>query len=480
MRKRALLINPPTGLYIREDRCQAPLKGMAMTTPRPPLDLAYMAATLEKTGVECRIGDYPAAGQDWSALARDLREFRPDMLVISVTSFTIGADLKAATMAREELGRSVMTIAKGAHISVKAGEVLAAHPDVDVALRGEYEFTVAELARAADPLDVPGVTCRAGEGGAVVSSPDRPFLDDLDSLPFPARHLLDNSLYLRPDTDKPQTTVQTSRGCGGSCIFCLTPSVYGSRIRFRSPANVVAELDECVKKHGIDDFFFRADTFTWNRKWVLDLCRMIVDRGLDFRWVCNSRVDTIDDERLEWMKRAGCEGVAFGIEAGTQEMLDRMKKGITLEKAREAVALCRKHGVMILLYFVMGLPWDTAESIRASADFALELGGDFVEFHIAVPFPGTELYDIAVRDGLYIPEALDGYDYSRSPLKTYTLSSEQLLGLRREVAFRLYLSPRSLMRMAGTIFRHFRSPGRLVRVLIFGARKLWYLLGKQG
>lgn len=472
MRKRALLINPPTGLYIREDRCQAPLKGMAATSARSPLDLAYMAATLEAKGVECRIRDYPVQGGSWDELRRDLRAFRPEMLIVSVTSFTINDDLIACRIAREELEAAVLTVAKGAHVAVKAREVVAGEPSLDVAIRGEYEFIAAGLAVEADPGRVRGITFRDPASGEIVTTEDRPFVEDLDSIPFPARHLLDNSLYLRPDTGDPQATVQTSRGCPGECIYCLAPVVYGSRIRVRSPGNVVAELAECVERHGIRDFFFRADTFTWNRKWVLDLCRAIVARAMRIRWVCNSRVDTIDAGRLAAMKAAGCHGIAFGIESGSQEILDRMRKGITLEKSRAAVKLCREHGMSTLLYFIMGMPWETADDVRKSVDFALELKGDFVEFHLAIPFPGTELYEIARRDGLLTGDSLHGYDYARSPLRTYSLTARELLKLRREAFIKAYLTPRAMLRVARAVLRSAHSPRKLMRTLRFGTAKL--------
>ncbi len=476
MTKRALLINPPTGLYIREDRCQAPLKGMAATTARPPLDLSYMAATMELQGVECRIVDYPVQGGSWNEFKQELATFKPDLLFISVTSFTINDDLIACTVAKEILGSTLTTVAKGAHVAVKAREVLAANPALDVAIQGEYELTAQELATEPDYGKILGISFRDLKTRELITTPERPYLTNLDILPYPARHLLDNNLYQRPDTGEPQATIQTSRGCPAACIFCLAPTVYGSKIRVRSPQNVVGELKECVERYGIRDFFFRADTFTWNRKWVLDLCQEIINQQLNIRWVCNSRVDTIDSERLLAMKKAGCHGVAFGIESGVQDMLNKMKKGTTLEKSRTAVKLCKQHGMKTLLYMIMGLPWETEDDVKRSVDFVVELGGDLVEFHLAVPFPGTELYDIAKRDSLFSSESLNGYDYTRSPLKTYSLSAEQLLKLRRKAFMRVYFNPGSLVRIAKIVIRGVRSPRQLWQTLRFGTTKMASLI----
>ena len=480
MVKKALLINPPTGLYVREDRCQAPLKGMAVTMARPPLDLAYMASSLESAGVECRIKDYPVQGGNWDTFIAELKDFRPDMLIISVTSFTIHDDLLACGVAKKELGREIITIAKGAHVSVRAAETVDKNPDLDIAIRGEYEIAVKEIATASDLSAVRGLAYRDRNTGKVVMTAERPFLDNLDLLPYPARHLMANEMYRRPDTNTVQTTIQTNRGCPSRCVFCLAPTVYGAKIRLRTPANVVGELKECVEKYGIRDFFFRADTFTLNRAWVIELCEMISRELPGIRWLCNSRVDTIDAERLEAMKKAGCDGVAFGIESGSQEILQKMKKGITLEKAREAIKLCHDHKMTTLLYFVMGLPWETEEDVRKSVDFAVELGGDLVEFHLAIPFPGTELYEIVMRDGLLVNDDLEGFNYSRSPLKTYTLSPEQLLKLRRWANRRLYLNPGSLWRIARTVIRGIKSPSQLWHTMKFGSVKMFNIIFGRG
>ena len=480
MAKKALLINPPTGLYIREDRCQAPLKGMAVTMARPPLDLAYMAATLQTAGVECLIKDYPVQGGNWDTFIADLRGFTPDMLIISVTSFTIHDDLLACGVAKKELGKGIITIAKGAHVSVRAGETLEKNPELDIAIRGEYELAVKEIAQASDLREVRGLAFRDNKTSEIIVTADRPFLDNLDVLPYPARDLLANDLYRRPDTNTMQTTIQTNRGCPSRCVFCLAPTVYGATVRLRSPANVVGELKECVEKYGIRDFFFRADTFTLNRQWVIDLCKMISEQLPGIRWLCNSRVDTIDAERLEWMKNAGCDGVAFGIESGSQEILEKMKKGITLEKAREAIRLCHEHKMTTLLYFVMGLPWETEEHVKKSVEFAVELGGDLVEFHLAIPFPGTELYEIVMRDGLLVNDDLEGFNYSRSPLRTYTLTPEQLLKLRKWANRRLYLNPGSLWRITRTVLRGIKSPSQLWYTIKFGSVKMFNIIFGRG
>src|SRR5262249_8753708 len=152
--------------------------------------------------------------------------------------------------------------------------------------------------------------------------------------------------------------------------------------------NVMRELVDCVENHSIRDFLFHGDTFTLHKKWLLDLCEAIVARGLDIHWGCNSRVDTIDDERAEAMKRAGGWVVAFGFEHGVQEFLDKMKKGARVEKAYEAVDVCRRHGLQVHGFFVIGLPWETEESLETTFRFVESLKTDYFDFNIAYPLPG--------------------------------------------------------------------------------------------
>jgi len=405
------------------------------------LDLAYLAAIAEAKGAIARIEDYPARRAGWDDLQGELRDYQPSLVVISVTTPTLQGDMRAAAMAKE---MGALIIAKGAHFLTEAETVLRKYPALDIAIRGEYEQTFAEIIMGVELAEIAGITYR--EDGEIIANEPRPFLDDLDKIPFPARHLLDNDLYRRPDTDERQTTIQTNRGCPSQCLYCLAGPVSGRHLRLRSPENIVAEIEECVNRHGIRNFFFRADTFTMDREWVLSVCRSIKEKRLAVAWVCNSRVDTIDEGRLRLMKEAGCWLVALGIEAGTAESLEQMRKGITLEQARTAVRLCRQVGLKSFCFYMIGLPWEDEAAVRATADFAIELDGDFTEFHIAVPFPGTELYRIVSEEQLWEKTATGEYDHARSALRTRYLSAEQLEKMRRQALLRFYLRPKYIWR----------------------------------
>jgi radical SAM superfamily enzyme YgiQ (UPF0313 family) len=247
--------------------------------------------------------------------------------------------------------------------------------------------------------------------------------------------------------------------------------MFDYKVRERSVESVAAEIEECVHKYGIRDFLFHGDTFTLHKKWLIQLCRIIVERGLDVHWGCNSRVDTIDDERAEWMRKAGCWVVAFGFEHGDQDILDKMKKGARVEKAYEAVRICRRHDLQVHGFFVVGTPWETKETLEKAFEFAKALDTDYFDFNIAYPLPGTELHDIVVRDGLFeVPEESTSVGYAQAAVRTYELSSEELTEWRKKALFRLYRRP-------SWIFRTVKNAAANGNTMFY-AREAWFRLNR--
>ncbi len=442
--RRVMLIVPPTGLYIREDRCQTPIEEMKTIALRPPIDLMYSAASVEAAGCECKLVDYPGERRGWDELEKDFLAFDPHVIMLSITTPSLHKDVEAATLAKR-LKPDVLTVAKGAHFHILDVESLEKYPQLDCVIRGEYEITAAELGKGV-PLDqISGVTWRNPQG-EVVKNPDRPFIDDLDSIPFPARHLTYNALYFRPDTMEVQTTIVTNRGCPHSCIYCLAPLVSGKKNRYRSTDNVIAEIEQCVNEFGIRNFLFRSDLFTQNKKWVIELCQKIVDKGLDIEWASNSRVDCINREMLDWMKKAGCWIIAFGVESGNPEILEKIRKKATVEQAKDAVRLCREAGVRSSIYLLMGLPWDTPKTIDDNVKLAQEMQPDFVEIFYSYPFPGTELHRIAQEEGLIQPGEVPLEAYAHPAMGGLHMTQAELADYRRRSLRRIYLQPRYIIR----------------------------------
>lgn len=464
MAARALLINPPTGNYIRDDRCQVPADAISSSL-RAPIDLLQYATILEERGWSCVIRDYPAIGATMDDYRADLASLHPDLLVVSVTTPTLRQDLACVEEAAARRP-GIRTVAKGAHFVVADREVMEACPWLDVGIRQEAESAFKEIADGVPLADVLGITWRSG--GRVVRNADRPQVRDLDWLPMPDRRLLDNSLYVRPDTGEPQTTILASRGCPKDCIFCLVKVVTGRPISMRSPTSIVDEVEACVRDHGIRNFYFRADTFTWYRDWVIEICDLIIARGLKVNWVCNSRADSVHDGMLAKMKAAGCWMIGLGIESGSADILLKIKKGITLDEARRAAAMIKKHGIRTYNFFIIGFPWDDERTIRETVDFAIELDSDFVEFHTAYPFLGTEFHAIATKEGLFEPARLDGSDVMTSPVRTRTLSEARLKELRAWALRRYYLRPSRILKT----LRHVDSPRTFMNYARKGMRVL--------
>ena len=505
--RKVLLAVPPTGLYIREDRCQTPIEHMATVSLRPPIDLMYAAAAFERGGAQCRLVDYP--GEQWGEdrLCADLLEFQPDLVLLSVTTPGFDADMRVAALIKRTLPRTVVA-AKGAHFNTLDRIALERYPGLDLALRGEFEIACRELAEGKPWDQIAGIAFRSpipGEAigdypqspfpnppsqtlnpqsairnpqlenpqlenpqSAIIRTPDPPFIEDLDSIPFPARHLANNALYVRPDTGELQTTVVTNRGCPFNCCYCLANQVAGRRNRMRSPANIIAEIEECVSKHGIRNFLFRSDLFTARREWVLELCEEIRSRGLDIAWSCNSRVDTIDPEMLAEMKRAGCWIIAFGIESGSEEMLERIGKKTDLGAARNALAITRRAGILSSVYFLVGLPWETRETLRANERFAREIAPDILEVFYVYPFPGTPLYEEAVRLGLLKPGEIPSQAYDGPAMPALALTRQELVAARNHALKDFYLQPKVILR---TLWRA-RSLRELANYLRYGWRQI--------
>lgn len=464
--RRLLAIVPPTGVYVREDRCQTPLEQFRTIALRPPIDLMYAAAAFETEGWACTLVDCPAEGIDARALETLLASTKPDAILLSCTTQTVEDDLATAAVAKR-IDPAVLTIAKGAHFNVLDREVMARHPALDATLREEIEETCRELARGGALASTAGVTWRRADG-EIVRNPARGFTRDLDAIPFPARHLCRNELYIRPDTGEPQTTLITNRGCPHRCTYCLANQVAGLANRYRSVENVLAEIRECVERHGITSFLFRSDLFTQDGAWVRRLCQAILDAGLKVSWACNARVDTVDAETLAWMKRAGCWIIAFGVESGDQATLDRLEKNATVDEARRAVALCRAAGIKSSVYLLMGLPWDTRESLEALIAFACDLDPDIVEFFYPYPFPGTPLQQQCIELGLLAPGEIPKQSYAYPAVATTTLTKEELAAYRSAALKAFYVRPRKIVRtLLGT-----RSPRELRNYLRVGWAQL--------
>ena len=440
MKKRILLIYPPSPVLNREDRCQQPTKDLIVIPPLPPTDLMYLAAVAEKAGLEAKINDYSQNG-DYEA---DLKEFNPDYLVVNIATPTLEHDLDAVKKAKE-ICPNVVTIAKGAAFLTLADRIIKEHNELDFGILGEAENTLKEILEEKPKAEILGLYYK--ENDEVKFTGNRPFIEDLDSLPFPARHLVDNNIYRRPDNNKVQATIKVSRGCPFHCFFCLATPVSGAKVRRRSPENIVAEIRECVEKYYIKNFLFWSDIFNIDKVWTIKLCQAIIDSGLKITWSANTRADTADLEMAEMMYKSGCRLVSIGVESGSQYMLEKMGKKITLNDVRRTVKVFKKAKIRIYNYFVIGLPWETEETVEETIKFAIELNSDFISFYTATPLPGSRFYDYASEHNLFDKETSFENAYYYPAVNTHNLTRERVFELHKSAIKRFYLRPLYIAKM---------------------------------
>ena len=393
-----------------------------------------MASIAEACGYEAKIRDYSQGGD----FIKDLREFKPDYLVANIATPTFQSDMNALKRAKEIL-KNVCIIVKGAPFITYNTNAIYENPFHDYVSIGEDEFKQRYILNRVPDEDILGICYRANFQAEKTEK--RPFIENLDLIPFPARHLVDNSIYRRPDNGKVQAVIKVSRGCPYHCFFCLATPVSGSKVRVRSAENIVAEIRECVEKYGIKNFVFWSDIFNFDRDWTLNLCRKIIESGLKITWSSNTRADTMDDEMAALMYKSGCRLVSIGVESGSQRMLNNIGKRTTLDDIRNTVKILKKNKIKIYNYFVIGLPWETEETVEETVKFAIELDSNFISFYTATPLPGTKFFAYAMTNNLVEGNLDFRSAYYQPVVKSHELSRERIFELHKLAVKRYYLRP---------------------------------------
>jgi len=443
-----MLLYPPGKLYQRgEDRCQGNAEDSSACGVRACNDLGYCAAVLERLGYAIFLRDYQTEKKTLDDVFSDIKEFTPDLIMVSVTNATIYDDI-AFTNALKALAPDCVMVLKGAIFYDPAPEMLSLLDlaSVDYLVGGEAEMAIGGVAEYAlkglgDIAAVDNILYR--DSGTFQHTAFHVWNADLDAIPFPARSYMNNALYVRPDTNEPMATIQTSRGCAAACIYCLSPQISGKQVRYRSVENVMEEIGECYTRHGIRNFFFKADTFTLDLDWAKSLCRRIIDSPLQGKiaFTANSRTNPLDREVLALMKQAGCFMVAFGFESGSDATLKRIKKGATAAQNLQAAGWAREVGLPVFAFYMVGFPWETREDLEITRRHIFAINADYIEIHIALPYYGTELYRLCQSAGTLAEETL-GNDYFTSCIAgTQSLSARELIDFRRKVFRSYYFRP---------------------------------------
>lgn len=451
---RVSIVNPPElsgEIYFKEvSRCGR--KSVAGEI-WPQTGLAYLAATLEEAGHHVDFIDSMADGIGLDELRQHLAEFDPNLVIFNTITPTIINDCKVM---RAILDPKRLWGCVGTHASVLPGETIA-NSGCDFTLINEAEDSIVEVAAAIDKHGVEairsdpmagfgevqgGIAHPDGNGGVRVTEKRR-HIRDLDRLPLPARHLMPMDRYRMPFFPGERfATIIPSRGCPWVCTFCRAGQVYGNAVRTRAPENLVAEMRDLHERHNCRAVVFMTDGLTFKPEWTAKVCEAIIAANLPTRWICNSRVDCVSLDLLKLMKRAGCQMVSYGVESGSQEVLDLCKKEITLEQSRNAIRWTREAGLKSMAYFIIGLAGETQETIEQSIRFSKELNPDYVNFHVATPFPGTQLFDLAQKSGWLITDDWSQYEEEGSGvMRTEHLTPEELIAAQKRAMRSFYMRP---------------------------------------
>lgn len=375
--------------------------------PLIPLGLAYVAAALQKADMDLQVLDSYALIRTKEEFRQRILASRADLVGVTTTTDGLKGAFEAAELVKVSLPKARIVLG-GAHMATYPEETLMRGP-FDFGVIGEGEQTMVELADALssgqDPTGIPGLLVKTGDTLSPLKRRER--IADLDQLPHPARELFPNHLYRTALGRNPVSYILTSRGCPFNCIFC-DHGLWGRQVTFHSPEWVMEEMERCLS-HGAKEIYVYDETFTLGKKRVLAICDLIRERGMNFPWVVSSRVDTVDEEMVRTLRKAGCRQMRFGVETGTPEHLKKLKKGITLEQVQRAFQTCRKVGMETFAYFMLGLPGETQEDMERTVRFALDLNPDWVNFNLLTIKPGTELFRQCINAGQTPPDFWKGF-----------------------------------------------------------------------
>lgn len=423
-------------------------KGLAQIgTCLPPLGLLSLAAVLEQNNYEVRVYDSDLRNSNVEQLIEYVKDYSPDFVGIYCNTSNYHRVLSYASNIKKLKNYPICL--GGPHPVIEPIEILK-NNDIDYIVMGEGEMTIIEflyfLNSKKDLSLVKGIAYKKKDGSIAIN-PRRDLIQDLDSLPMPARHLVDIEKY-RPSPhhykELPMATMIVSRGCPFGCTYCASRNVWGRSYRSRSVDKVIEELKFLIKTYGVKNINFWDDLWGVKREWTEEFCKRMIDEKIKISWSCERRVDTVDLDILKLMKRAGCYSIFYGIESFDQDCLNAVNKGIKVEQAQEVMKLTKKVGIEVRANFILGLPNETPEKVKAMVKKICQINPDYIKFNILTPYPGTALYH-EVKTGKWgtfkeDPNRSTGYFATFLP---YGYKNFEELEAMRKYAFRkFHLRPR--------------------------------------
>jgi len=437
-----LLIHPPISLEGVDSSIEK------LHNVNAPLGLAYLAAMVKGLDVKVKILDAHLYQMSLAQIERGVKKFKPGLVGMGITTASAMSAGRIADMVKKN-NKKTLVVVGGPHVIATGTEVLEVFKSVDVLIAGDAEEAFKELVETL--LAKKSISKSRGiilrQKGKIVKTPEMPLLP-LDEIPFPAWDLLPplDGYSFQPANyrKKPQSFIVASRGCPYRCTFCHV-SRFRHKIRFRSPENVVKEIEILHKKYGINEFRFADEIFTINKKWCFEICDRIIEKKLDISWSCDARADHMTRELAKKLKQAGCWSISIGVESGSSRILKRIKKDITLQQVRDTVKYAHEAGLLVRSFFMLGFPFETRSDIEKTIAFAKSSGIDFCQFTYVIPFPGTEIYDICQQRGIFGKYGWTTYnasEYTAPVCPPKGVSDEEMKRYFKRAYREFYLRPR--------------------------------------
>ncbi len=416
----------------------------------PPVSQLLVVTTLKESGHDAHLLDGAGLRYTLDEVKQHVQEENYDICTMLTSTMTIQEDAEILSELKQA-NPNLKTVVTGSQPTFMPQATLG-RQGIDFIVMKEQEHTLRNLIGALEQggdtyKDVKGIGYKDEQNNIVINPPAE-MIKNLDDLPIADRTMLPGNIdYFNPIVKRmPFTTMFTTRGCTAKCTYCTSPGFYGEKVRFRSAQKVVEEMEYC-QNLGYKEIFFRDELFTASKKRVFEICEGIKERGLDITWICSSRVNNVDREMMQAMKDAGCHLIRFGVESGVQEILDNVRKDITVEETREAFRLCHEFKIDTHAHCMIGSPGETKDTINQTIKFVKEIDPTIITFGITTPYPGTHLFD-EVKE--VYPEIGDGSQMDISRLHSDTffnqffteLSNEELSKDIRRVYREFYFRPK--------------------------------------
>ena len=434
MKAYVTLVNPPYP------------SGAHQHPPFTPLGLGYLAAVLEQNEYKVDVIDCQAAKLSYEEFKSEIGKRQPNIVGVTSTTLTYKSGLRIVKIAKEAFP-NCLTIMGGSHVTFWDENALKECPELDVVVRKEGENTLLEIVQRLEAgksfHDVVGITCR--KDGKIVKNPDRPYIKDLDSLPFPAHNLWPLETLRKYGTIV--YPIMASRGCVFWCDFCTAVRMFGRKYRMRSPKNVVDEIEFLHKTYGANQFTFYDDAFTVDQDRTAEICHEIEKRKLKIKWDCETRVDMVTKDLLLKMREAGCIAIWFGVESGSQRVIDAMGKGFSLTQTMNAFQWAKDAGLMTVAGVILGFPGETKESAMETIKLVEKINPDDVGYYIATPYPGTPMYELVKEKGLLKVTDFNKYDTATPTFESPEFTMEELREIREQAFHRFYIRPSYVLHM---------------------------------